>query len=154
MIFVTVGTTMPFDELIEAMDNFKKAGTVEDHILCQIGNGTYIPTMCEYFRFKPGLKQYLDQASVVVGHGGTGTVLSMLKEKKAFVAVVNPRAADRHQSQFLSRLGLETDLLWTENLAQIPELISKALNTTRTEALSMPRLADDLRMVLIRLRSI
>ena len=150
MIFLTVGTTMPFDELVEFVDQLKKAEHIKEDVLCQIGNGKYLPEACEYFRFRPGLNEYIEPASIVIGHGGTGTVLSMLNSGKKFIAVVNPRAADSHQSQFLSRMQLETDLLWTDDLSKLPDLINAAFASSHTvQKFSLPSLAADLRDFLL-----
>ena len=128
MIFVTTGTTLAFDELIRAVDSLINAGRIIDKVICQIGNGTYLPSHCEYFRFKPDITPWVDESSIVICHGGTGTVLSLIHKKKKFVAVANPKSADNHQRQFLRRLSEETDIVWTEQLEDLPGLIRRAMS--------------------------
>ena len=76
MIFVTVGTTMPFDKLIYRIDELKGENFIKEDVVCQIGNGKYIPVNCEYFRFKPSIEEHIDKAFLIIAHGGTGTVFS------------------------------------------------------------------------------
>jgi beta-1,4-N-acetylglucosaminyltransferase len=147
VILVTVGTTMPFDELIEAMDRLTAQGSLLEPVVCQIGNGRYEPGHCEYFRFKPSLAALTREASLVIGHGGTGTVLSLLAERKPFIAVVNPRGANDHQGQFLERLSRVVSILWTRDFGDLPALIERA-REFKVEAMIQECLADDLRKFL------
>lgn len=143
MIFVTVGTTLPFDELIRVMDDI--ASSIEGHeeVICQIGSGKYIPQHCEHFRYTPKPQEFIDRASLVIGHGGTGTVLNLLSSGKPFIAIANPLGADDHQAQFLARLEQMATILWTSDLNRLPQLISKA-RTHQVESIPGLRLADDL----------
>lgn len=126
MIFVTAGTTLPFDPLVQAVDEMVATRVIADQVICQIGHGTYQPSHCEYFRFKPSLDEYIGRASLIIGHGGTGTVTGLLASGKPFIAVANPLGADNHQVQFLQRLSQLMPFLWTADLAELPGLIIQA----------------------------
>lgn len=143
MIFVTVGTTLHFDELIEAVDNLVGKGVISEPVVCQIGNGKYIPKNCEYFRFQKSIEEEISRSSLVICHGGTGTVFSLLTKGKSFVSVANTRGAHDHQTQFLSQLGKNGCLLWTKNLDELPMLIKKA-STFKPKPFYSEHLADDL----------
>jgi UDP-N-acetylglucosamine transferase subunit ALG13 len=147
MIFVTVGTTLWFDELIKSMDQLVAKGLVREPVVCQIGNGRYVPKNCEYFRFQRSIDNWLHRSSLVISHGGTGTVLSLLAMRKPFVAVANPMGADDHQFQFLSRLGEMGCILWCHDLEDLPDLIDKA-TTFQPQPLQTERLADDIKAFL------
>ncbi len=138
---------MPFDTLIEAIDGFVGDERIRDEVVCQIGRGEYLPRHCEHFRFAPGLDDWMDRASLIIGHGGTGTVLGLLAARKRFIAVANPLAADDHQTQFLTRLGKAVSVLWTRDPTELPTLIERA-GTFEVEPLEGMRLADDLRSFL------
>lgn len=143
MIFVTVGTTMPFDALIRAMDDIASGPVGQEEIICQIGSGQYIPQHCEHFRYTPKIEEFIGRASLVIGHGGTGTVLGLLSSGRPFIAVANPSGADDHQAQFLTRMEQMATILWTRDLNQLPKLITKA-RTHQVESRPGLRLADDL----------
>ena len=72
-VFVTVGNGK-FDTLVRMIDSLCKKKMILDHVVVQIGKGTYIPNYCDWFRFAPSLDSYYDEADIVVSHGGAGTV--------------------------------------------------------------------------------
>ena len=125
MIFVTVGTTLPFDSLLQEMDRLVREQIVQERVICQIGMSTCVPEYCEYFRFKPSIDELFDDAAVVICHGGTGTVFSLIQRQKPFVAVANPRAADDHQGVLLAKLEDLLGVLWTRDVHEIASLIER-----------------------------
>lgn len=125
VIFVTVGTTLHFDSLVQFVDELVECGELTEQVICQIGNGAYVPKHCEYFRFMPDLDVYIASASLIIGHGGTGTVTGLLASGKPFIAVANPLGAGNHQAQFLERLNEHVSFLWTADLERLPDLIGK-----------------------------
>lgn len=144
VIFVTVGTTLPFDDLVQAIDNLVERGEITEQVICQVGHGTYLPSHCEHFRFKPDLDEYIDRSSLVIGHGGTGTVTGLLASGKPFIAVANPLGAGNHQAQFLERLNRVVSFLWTADLDRLHDLIGQA-PTYASTATGYERLSDDLK---------
>jgi UDP-N-acetylglucosamine transferase subunit ALG13 len=148
VILVTVGSSLPFDDLVEAVDRYVAQGVIRDSVTCQIGHGRYVPRHCEHFRFVPNLDEWIQRAAVVIGHGGTGTVAGMLAQGKPFVAVPNPHVQDDHQAVFLERLSRAVALLWTRDLAELPRLISAAPDF-RFGARQGERLVEDLTAYLL-----
>lgn len=128
MIFVTVGTTLAFDSLIECVDKMVERGQLHEPVRCQIGVGKYEPRHCEWFRFQPDIASEIAAASLVIGHGGTGTVTGLLHCGKPFVAVANPAAAHDHQRDFLRKLSATLPLVWTDRLEDLPARLQEAGN--------------------------
>lgn len=149
MIFVTVGTTIPFDRLLRQVDELVRNRTIVEHVICQIGNSTYEPTHCEYFRFRPSIDDLIAQADLVITHGGS-TVLLLLASQKRFIAVPNDQGADNHQLHFVQRVAEQTPLLWTADLSNLGDLIAAA-NSTTPQFQPLSSLADDLRAYLLSL---
>jgi beta-1,4-N-acetylglucosaminyltransferase len=143
LIFVTVGTTLPFDSLVQAIDDMVSSGKIAEPVRCQIGPGRYEPRHCEWFRFKPSLEADMEAASLIVGHGGTGTVTGLLASGKPFVAVANPLGVDNHQRDFLARLCQTSPFVWTDRPEDLSKLLPQA-RTFRTERPAHQRLASDL----------
>ena len=77
MIFVTVGTQLPFDRLVQAMDEWAAAHP-EQEVIVQTGGGEYRPQhmRSESFMGPERYKELLDKCSQVVAHAGTGSILS------------------------------------------------------------------------------
>jgi UDP-N-acetylglucosamine transferase subunit ALG13 len=92
LIFVAVGTQMPFDRLIRTVDQW--AGTcVQADVVAQVGPSTYKP---ENIRTCPFLsprdfRQHIEKAKAVVSHAGMGTIITALELGKPIL--VMPRLA-------------------------------------------------------------
>lgn len=142
MIFVTVGTTMPFDKLIREVDRLVETGAITEPVLCQTGRGTYEPTHCQHFKFRPSLDDLFAGADLVITHGGA-TVTGLLMMRKRFIAVPNDIAADQHQLHFLQRLSKQTPIYWTADLSELRSLLETAKSKPLDFA-NMPSLASDL----------
>jgi UDP-N-acetylglucosamine transferase subunit ALG13 len=128
VIFVTVGS-IHFDSLVREIDEAVARGSIAGKVVIQIGNGTYEPRHCEYFRTAPGLAPYYEKADVVIGHGGTGTTLEVLERGLRLISVSNPSMIDNHQHEFLEALEKRGLILYCRELAQLPDFIGKALRT-------------------------
>ena len=127
MIFVTVGTYY-FDGLIKTLDDLIAKGIITDKVICQIGKGAYQPRHCEYFRYTDEIEPYIDQADLVICHGGTGSVLNLLLQEKKFLAVANTELADDHQSEFLSAIAKNVPISWTRELDKLePMLVANSI---------------------------
>ena len=91
-LFVTVGAQMPFDRLVHAVDAWAEARGRTD-VLAQIGPSTAPPRFIRHVRFlEPAeFERAYAEASLVVAHAGTGSILSALERGKPIV--VMPRRA-------------------------------------------------------------
>lgn len=93
MIFVTVGThEQPFNRLVQAMDEY--AASSRERVYIQTGYSTYEPVHCEWSKFVPftGMKKFMEQADVVVTHGGPSSFIEAMAAGK--VPVVVPRKSE------------------------------------------------------------
>lgn len=92
MIFVTIGSELPFDRLIRLVDDWAGENNRQD-VFAQIGNGTFRPSHIDYRRFlePPDFRKYFAEASIVVAHAGMGTVLTALQVGKPLLVI--PRRA-------------------------------------------------------------
>ena len=123
MIFVTVGTTK-FDSLIKTVDEI--ARHIDEPIICQIADGTYVPKNCQYFRFKPTLDDEFGSADLVVCHGGAGTLFKLLELNKMIISVPNLERKDKHQTDLINTLARENYII---SCNELPELHAMILNS-------------------------
>ncbi len=111
MIFVTLGSAVKgieFTRLINKMDEI--AGKIDKEVIMQIGTVPYEPQNAKYFRYASYQENlsYFQKALLVVGHGGTGTILNALKFQIPIIVV--PRRhhygehVDDHQVELAQRL--------------------------------------------------
>ena len=92
MIFVTVGTQLPFDRLVRAVDDWAGASGVTA-VFAQIGDALYRPANLEWAPYLPAdeFRRRLAAASLVVSHAGMGNLLAALEAQKPLI--VMPRRA-------------------------------------------------------------
>lgn len=91
-IFVTVGAQMPFDRMIKAVDEWARLRGRDD-VFAQIGPADYLPTHVKWTKFlePPEFASRYRDASVIVAHAGTGSILQALELGKPIL--VMPRRA-------------------------------------------------------------
>ncbi len=123
MIFITVGSGR-FDELIREID--RRADRLQEPAIAQIGRGRFLPRNMQYFRFDASLGKYYRAASLVIGHGGVGTVFEALRMHKPFIGVCNWHIPDDHQKELLRRLSAEKLLLWCRSERDIMRYVHLA----------------------------
>ena len=113
MIFVTVGTDLPFNRLVRVVDDWAHA-TGRHDVFAQIGETDWQPAHIAWSKFlqPPEFAQKFAEAEVVVAHAGMGTILYALQLEKPIL--VMPRRAslgeqrNEHQlatARHLSELG-------------------------------------------------
>jgi UDP-N-acetylglucosamine transferase subunit ALG13 len=123
VILVTVGTGLPFDDLIRVVDEAAGDGKLgDDDILFQTGRGAYRPTHGRAVVGLPNIRPIIRDASLIICHAGM-TVFECLLYEKPFVAVPNPRVSDNHQLTFLRALSARLPIVWTANPAEVPDLV-------------------------------
>lgn len=91
MIFVTVGTQLPFDRLINAMD--KISSDISEDVIAQIGNTNCTPVNMKYYKsIDPrDFDSILNKCRIVVSHAGIGSILTARRFNKPIIIV--PRVA-------------------------------------------------------------
>ena len=91
MILTTVGTQLPFDRLIRAVDDWASANN--ESVFAQIGVSSYQPKFVDWQRFldPQSFAEKLEAADVVVAHAGIGSIVSALECGKP--VIVLPRLA-------------------------------------------------------------
>lgn len=142
MIFVTVGThEQQFDRLVKAVDDLVANGAIVEPVFVQTGYSTYVPQHCGHSQFVPAsrMKELMDQADVVITHGGPSSFVEAMAAGKAPVVV--PRRAEfgehvnDHQADFVrivaERLG---GIVPVYNVAELPQAMERAREMSRGEA--------------------
>jgi len=89
MIFLTVGTQLPFDRLVKTVDKAVETGLVAEEIYAQIGAGSYRP---HNFRAAPSIEKhlfdkYIRQASSIISHAGMGTIMMAMENNKPLLVM-------------------------------------------------------------------
>lgn len=99
MIFVTVGTQLPFDRLTALMDNWAQQS--KEDVFAQVG-----PTKKKFYglRTKEFLspaeaEQCFDEADLIVAHAGMGSILSALQRSKPIIIFPRKASLGEHRNE-------------------------------------------------------
>jgi beta-1,4-N-acetylglucosaminyltransferase len=117
MILVLTGTTYAFDALVKAIDEV--AVSLGEKVLVQTGTSTYVPKHCEHFRFVPDLERCIEEASLIISHGGAGSIYQALGAGKPVIAVENKHVNGTHQWDLLEKLEADGYLTWCKDLSAL-----------------------------------
>ncbi|HLZ75553.1 beta-1,4-glucuronosyltransferase WelK [Phenylobacterium sp.] len=136
LMFATVGAVLPFDRLVNIVAEAHAGGAISDRILVQTGVGGVRPPGLEVVETLPfeEVKALLRDASIVVCHGGTGSLITALREGCHVIAV--PRlfrlgeVYDDHQLE-ISEAFEKRGLVQVANTA---EELAAAVRATRDRA--------------------
>lgn len=88
MIFVTVGThNQGFERLVKKADEIAKG--ISEEVVIQRGHTVYKPENADFFDFasRGEMQGLVKKARVIVSHGGAGSIIFALTERKPVVAV-------------------------------------------------------------------
>ncbi|BBD99723.1 glucuronosyltransferase [Sphingobium amiense] len=98
MIFVTVGTQLPFDRLIELIDAM--APSLDEEVFAQTGRGRYQPVNVQSSALlKPRqFDELVTGASRIVSHAGIGTVLMAQKYRKPVILFPRRASLGEHRN--------------------------------------------------------
>ena len=112
MIFVTLGSQkFQFNRLLEAIDSLIAAGAITEEVFAQTGYSDYVPVHYAYRKFLDGteFREKMKQADTVITHGGTGAIISAVREHKTVIAVPRQSAfgehVDDHQKEIVREFG-------------------------------------------------
>ena len=136
MIFVTVGTQLPFPRLMQAMN--KLAPRLDEEIIAQTGETRPYSKMEVHHSVAPDrFATFFSRARLVVAHAGIGTVLSARKLNKPLVMV--PRRAsfkehrNDHQLATARQMEKRTGVHVVWDLADLGDVIDTTLDGMTSE---------------------
>ncbi len=88
-LFATVGAILPFDRLVDMVAELKARGEIPEEVLIQTGSGGRRPDGIETVETLPfdKMQEALRDADIVVCHGGTGSLITALRQGCRIVAV-------------------------------------------------------------------
>ncbi len=150
MIFVTVGSQLPFERLIKAVDLW--AGKHKNQpVFAQIGDSDYVPknmTFCQ--SISPiEYEKRLKEASLVISHVGTGVILNALELGKPLLLM--PRLLNKkeirnnHQLTSVEYFSTFPSINIAENETVLIHLLTQILSEGNLDNHPVkPTVSDDL----------
>ena len=133
MILVTLGTQdKSFERLLKAIDKEIEKGNIKDKVVVQAGYTKYKSKNMEIFKSVSNdrLEELMDEASLIITHGGVGSILTALKHHKKVIAT--PRLAkynehtNDHQKQIIEEFGRLGYILPLKDLTKLDKMLEKS----------------------------
>ncbi|MBC2653651.1 hypothetical protein H7F49_18375 [Novosphingobium flavum] len=143
LVFATVGATLKFDRLVELVAGAKQSGLLPERVVMQVGEGGLRPSCppdTEFHETLPfeTIQAILGKADIVVCHGGTGSLITALRQGCRVIAIPRTFARgehyDDHQSE-ITKAFAERGLI---EFAEGPDDFAAALQRVRSKS---PRMA-------------
>lgn len=133
LLFATVGATLPFNRLVDAVAELKAKGLIPEDVIIQTGIGGHSPEGLETVETLPfdRVQELLREADIVVCHGGTGSLITALRQGCRVIAI--PRLPelgehyDNHQAEITSAFAARGLIA----VANSPEELAQALKAVR-----------------------
>ncbi len=98
MILATVGTQLPFDRFIRAIDDL--APGLSEPVFAQTGKGRYQPLNMEWRALIPPMEfdEIIGRTSLIVSHAGIGTVVMAQRYGKPVILFPRRAALGEHRN--------------------------------------------------------
>ncbi|MDO4996403.1 MAG: PssE/Cps14G family polysaccharide biosynthesis glycosyltransferase [Bacilli bacterium] len=154
MILVILGTQdKQFPRLLEAIDKEIEKGTIKDKVIVQAGQTKYESNNMEILGLlpEPEFDKLMDEADLIITHGGAGTILSAIKKGKRVIACARlakyKEHHNDHQKQIIKEFSEEGYILELKDFNKLDVMIEKSKNfkpkkfTSNTE--NMIKLLDN-----------
>jgi len=126
LIFITLGTVLPYDQLIEKIDIMKGSGVIGDEMYAQIGSGSYIPKHIKYLRYVGNMEAVYKKADIVISTCGAGTLLENVTQGRRIIAIENPAVTTGHAWELVFKLEALGCLIWCRDIKDILPCINEA----------------------------
>lgn len=144
LFFATVGATLPFDRLVESVAQLRADGLIPGRLVVQTGIGGVTPKGVETVESLPfdEVQQLLREASIVVCHGGTGSLITGLRQGCHVIAM--PRLAslgehyDDHQAEITQAFANRGLILVANTVDELRAAVADAKTRPRVAATSDP----------------
>jgi UDP-N-acetylglucosamine transferase subunit ALG13 len=132
MIFVTVGATLSFDRMVETVSSLKAAGEIPEDLVIQTGIGGVSPPGVVTHETLPfdSMLSHLREADIVICHGGTGSLITALRE--GCRTIVMPRLFekgehyDNHQKEITGAFAARGLVFIANNREEMSEALKAA----------------------------
>lgn len=137
MIFVILGGVVEWDfsRLLINIDNLCEQKKINsDEIIAQIGHTKYEPKNYNYFKFvdKKDFESYIDEAEIIITHGGAGTLIQSLKKGKKIISFPRLGSEKEHLDNHQIEMSRKLEELGYLKLATNEHELFEAIQTIKT----------------------
>lgn len=133
MIFVVLGThELPFVRLLKEVERCKKNGIIAEPLIVQSGHTPYMSDVMEIQKFfsYEQMQEYYERASLIITHGGTGSIVTGLKKGKKIIACARLKKYgehnDDHQLEIIEQFVEKGYILQLEEGRHLEDVLQRA----------------------------
>ena len=128
MIFVTIGTQLPFDRLIKIIDEL--APQLNEEVIAQVYQCGFTPQNIKTVDFLAPDKfnTLFDEARLIISHAGMGTILSALQKDKPIIVFPRIAALGEHRNEHQLATARKFKEMGTVNVAMSEEELRELLH--------------------------
>ena len=133
MILVMLGTQdNSFHRLLEEVDKLIKKKVIQEKVIAQVGHTKYESKNMEIFDLLPKeeLEKYQKQASLIITHGGAGSIITSLKLGKKVIAVPRKHEygehVNNHQEEIVTMFNQKGYIIGINDVKELRQAIKKA----------------------------
>ena len=151
MIFVTLGTQdKGFPRLLEAIDKQIEKGNIKEKVIVQAGLTEYESKNMEIFDLVPqkDFDKYVDEASLIITHGGAGSILTAVTKGKNVIAAARlakyKEHNNDHQLQIVEEFSKNGYILELDNFDELDKVLKKVKTFKPKKYVSNTKNIEDL----------
>ena len=133
MILVLLGTqNNSFHRLLEEVEKNIKDKTINEEVIVQVGYTKYQTHRMRVIDLmsKEQLEQFQDEASLIITHGGVGSIISSIEKGKKVIAVPRKHEygehVNNHQIQIIKDFTDKGYIIGIENVEDLHDAIIKS----------------------------
>ena len=132
MIFVSVGSMLPFERLVQAMDGWAGAHP-ETPVVIQYGNGAYKPVHAKGFALVPvaEFRRLVNEAQLFVAHVGMGSIITALQAGKPILMLPRVKRLGEHNTDHqlatVTSLGRRPGLHFAADEVELVAIVDRLL---------------------------
>lgn len=132
MIFVTLGTQdKSFERLLKAIEKQIKKGNIKQEVIVQAGHTKYESKLMKIFDYvsMEDFTNYISKCDILITHGGVGSIIDGLKNKKKIIAA--PRLekykehTNDHQLQIIEEFEKNGNILALYKFDELEKLLKE-----------------------------
>lgn len=131
MIFITLGSQdKPFQRLVNEVERLVKEHKINEEVIAQVGPTKYNGELINGFAMAKDFKEYqeyVDKASLIITHGGVGSIIDAISKGKKVIAVPRLKkykeSANDHQEQIIKKLNDEKYIVGIYNINDLEKAI-------------------------------
>ncbi|QXQ05244.1 glucuronosyltransferase [Sphingosinicellaceae bacterium] len=148
MIFVSVGSMLPFDRLVRAVDAWAGAHP-ETPVLAQIGRGKFEPVHARFVRLMPPDEygRIVAGAELFIAHAGMGSIITAIEAGKPLLMLPRLQSLGEHNTDHqlatVRNVGDRPGLHHVDSDAELGAAIDRLLATGSAAPAPIARYASD-----------